>query len=305
MSLFDARELKNLTRYVRGYLGGLRSLCLDLDGEEFKYLEAGSGETVVFLHGSMGSKTQWRSLMQAYSGDYHVVALDIPGLYMHQNFSGRPHTLRQLTAWLEQVLDRLRLPRVHLVCHSLGAAVGAYFAATRPGRVSSLLLMSFPDIFARQGEPMRQLVSAINLMLETNDVDALAGYYRSAFADPPAVPRIVLRYTLREAQKKREPALQAMCEFAASSPLLMAQLPQIEVPVLVVDGECDHISPLYPESFYRRNLPQCEYHLLPQCGHMVHLERAEELMGLHRGFLLRLDRRREHSAEPQCRLGVE
>lgn len=285
MNLFESNELKNLSRYVRGYLGGLRSLHMDIEGEEFKYLEGGEGETIIFLHGIMGSKTQWRSLMQAYTSDYRVVAIDVPGLSLHQAFAQKKHTLRQLTLWLERVVSRLRVGRVHLVCHSLGCAVGAYFAATRPEMVKSATFMAFPDVFSNRAEMMRTLLEEVNLMMDGNDVKPLADYYRRCFAQPPSVPTIVLRYNLREVRKHRDRVLKSMHEFAESSPLLMAQMRQIKSPCLIINGDMDAISPLFDEPFWQLNVPKHTYLQLMECGHMPHLEKPDDVIFEHRRFL--------------------
>lgn len=287
MSLFESQELKNLTRYVRGYLGGLRTLCMDIEGEEFKYLEGGEGDTILFLHGITGSKTQWRSLMQAYTNAYHVVALDVPGLCLHQSFAQKKHTLRQLTLWLERVVNRLRVGRVHLVCHSLGCAIGAYFAATRPEMVKSATFMAFPDVFNHQGKVLRTLLDEVDQMLVGNDIKILKEYYSRSFFSPPNIPNIVLRYNLRELNQYRQQILQAMHEFADSSPLLMAQLRKVKAPCLMINGDADNVSPLFAKPFWELNLPSHTYLELFECGHLVHLEKPDEVIYEHRRFLER------------------
>ena len=288
MSLFEAKELKNLSRYVRGYLGGLHSLCVEIEGEEFRYLEGGEGETIVFLHGILGSKTQWRSLMQSYTQDYRVLAIDIPGLCLHQTFAQKKHTLRQLSIWLEKVLDRLRTDRVHLVCHSMGCALGSYFAATRPDKVQSLTMMAFPDVFSNRGDTLRELMAEINQMMTGTDVEPLADYYRRGFAKPPNIPNIVLRYNLREVCKYRERVLRAIDEFAESSPLLMAQMRRLRLPCLVINGDQDNICPIFEEEFWQMTVPNLEYVVLSECGHIIQLEKPDEVIYEHRRFLERL-----------------
>ncbi|AUM14478.1 hypothetical protein Kalk_19495 [Ketobacter alkanivorans] len=288
LSFFESQELKSLSRYVRGYLGGLRSLCMDIEGEEFKYLEGGEGDTLIFLHGVMGSKTQWRTLMQAYTSHYHVVAVDVPGLCLHQSFAQKKHTLRQITLWLERVVTRLRADRVHLVCHSLGCAVGAYFAATRPEMVKSAAFLSFPDVFSNKGQVFRNLLAEMDNVVSTADIAPLADYYRRSYANPPSIPNIVLRYNLREVRKQRDRVLQSMREFSDSGPLLMAQIRQIKVPCLIVNGDVDNISPLFDESFWQLNVPGHYFVELNECGHLPHLEKPDEVIYEHRRFIERV-----------------
>jgi len=92
---------KSMSRYVSSYLGSLKTLSLPVNDQEWRYLEGGEGETIVFLHGLAGSKVVWRSFMQSYVGRYRVIAVDIPGLCMEQRLNNRKHTFRELANWLE------------------------------------------------------------------------------------------------------------------------------------------------------------------------------------------------------------
>lgn len=275
MTLLDSPELKNLSRYVRGYLGGLRSLHMEIDGEEFKYLEGGKGETVLFLHGMMGSKTQWRSMMRAYSERYRVISIDVPGLCLHSGFNQKKYSLRQLALWLDQVLASMRLSRVHLVCHALGCAVGAYFSATRPSQVQSAVFISFPDIFRNKGEVFSLYLNEMNDILQSDSLLPLQNYYKRSFTSPPSIPGVVLRYNLREVKKFRQRLIGAMSDLATSSPLLMAQMRQIKASVVVINGEEDQVAPLLKQAYWQQTLPQAEYLELPECGHMLHMEKAD------------------------------
>jgi len=289
LSLFESPELKNLSRYVRGYLGGLRSLCMDIEGEEFKYLEGGKegskAETIIFIHGMMGSKTQWRSMMRAYTEHYRVISLDVPGLSLHTNFAQKKHTLRQLAIWLEKVILHLRVANVHLVCHSMGCAVGAYFAATRPELVKSATFISFPDVFKNKGELFREYLEEINDIMDSNSLLPLQNFYRRTFASPPTIPNVVLRYNLREVKKYKSRLVNSMHDLASSSPLLMAQIRQIRSVTLILNGDEDRVTPLLREPYWKITLPDAEYLQLSECGHMLHMEKAEFASGLHREFL--------------------
>ncbi len=283
--MFDSPELKNLSRYVRSYLGGLKTLCVEVDKQEWKYLEGGKGETVVFLHGGIGSKTQWRSLMQEYLQDYRVIAIDVPGLYVSQTFRFKRHSCRQYGVWLGKVLEQLRLERVHLVGTSLGSAIAAYYAAHNPQQVESLALLAFPGIVAagekESGVALQQFLGASQF----NTVEDVQAAYSRAFHKTPALPRIVLRYNLREFQKYRDTLMGMLNELLESRPVLMASLRQIKAPTLILHGRDDQISPPVDADYWQHRIPQARYHEIPECGHMIHIEKPEEVARLHKELL--------------------
>ncbi len=283
--MFESPELKNLSRYVRSYLGGLKTLCVEVDKQEWKYLEGGKGETVVFLHGGLGSKTQWRSVMQDYLPEYRVIAIDVPGLYVNQSFRFRKHSYRQFGVWLTTVFESLRLGPVHLVGMSLGSSIAAYYAAQNPQQVKSLVLLSFPTVVFGTDQDAAAAVSEMFDAANLRTVEALQLAYSRLYYKAPVVPRIVLRYNLREFRKYQDTLPMVLQEMLESRPVLVAGMRQIKAPTLVLHGMEDHIAPPMDLSEWQRRIPHVQYHEIPECGHMIHIEKPDEVARLHKALL--------------------
>ena len=283
--MFDSPELKNLSRYVRTYLGGLKTLCVEVDKQEWKYLEGGKGETVVFLHGAVGSKTQWRSLMQEYLQDYRVIAIDVPGLCVSQTFRFRKHSYRQYGVWLNKVLAELRLEKVHLVGASLGSSIAAYYAAHYPEQVASLSLLGFPTNLLQPGSEQGQALQQLLDIDRIASLEDLQQAYSAAFYKAPSIPRIVLSYNLREFRKHQASLKSVLTDMVESFPVMIASLRQIRTPTLIIHGLEDRVCPVLDADVWQRHLPHAQYHLLPECGHVIHLERTEAVVPLHQSFL--------------------
>ena len=103
----------------------------------------GRGRPVVLLHSSMGSKGQWRSLVERMRRSHRLIAIDLHG-YGSTPMPAAPHSfrLRDEVALVESVLRVGLLPgeRFHLVGHSYGASVALQLAQARPHRLHSLTL---------------------------------------------------------------------------------------------------------------------------------------------------------------------
>lgn len=103
----------------------------------------GRGRPVVLLHSSMGSKGQWRSLVERMRRGHRLIAIDLHG-YGGTPMPAAPDTfgLRDEVALVESVLRVGVLPgeRFHLVGHSYGASVALQLAQARPHRLRSLTL---------------------------------------------------------------------------------------------------------------------------------------------------------------------
>jgi pimeloyl-ACP methyl ester carboxylesterase len=111
------------------------------------FREAGAGPSVVCLHASASSSSQWRSLMEALAPRFHVLAADSYGAGGSPAWpTDRAVSLRDEVALLEPVFARASGP-VSLVAHSYGAAVAFIAALERPDRVQALAVYE-PTLFA-------------------------------------------------------------------------------------------------------------------------------------------------------------
>ncbi|MEO0346379.1 MAG: alpha/beta hydrolase [Pseudomonadota bacterium] len=104
------------------------------DGAAIAWSRAGSGDTaLVFIHGWSCNSAFWREQIDAFSADYTVVTLDLPG---HGQSSGdrEPWRVGDYGADVAAVADALELERIVLIGHSMGGLVALRAAAKLDGR---------------------------------------------------------------------------------------------------------------------------------------------------------------------------
>lgn len=281
MSGLDSHNLKKLTSYVSTYLGALRSLRVDLNGVETRYLEAGKGETIVFLHALGASKTHWCRLMRALSDQYHVVSVDIPGLCLADKLPENRHTFRHLSDWLDSFLDHLNIEKTHLFGHSSGAALAAYFAGGRSARVQSLSMVGISGL--ANSESAGSVYNLTDLKLRTvEDVDRMI---QVLFYKKPELPTVVKKKYIKDYasfEKEFEPLLR---DISISSLQVMPRLRLLKCPTLLFCGDHDQICP--PE--FLRNLSRVINHsemvVLENCAHLAYMEDAEGILKHYSRFL--------------------
>lgn len=105
------------------------------------YLEQGSGDPIVFLHGNPTSSYLWRNIIPLVADRGTCLAPDLVGM---GNSGCPPHFgyrfldhVRYLDAWFEA----LRLRNVTLVLHDWGSALGFYWAYRHPNKVKAIVYM--------------------------------------------------------------------------------------------------------------------------------------------------------------------
>lgn len=102
---------------------------------------AGAGAPVLYLHGAEGPLAGWPQFLDTLSGQFRVIAPDLPGF--GQSSGGEQLTdPLDLSVFLLDLLDDLGLEHIALVGHDLGGMAAAEFAVVAGRRISALALIA-------------------------------------------------------------------------------------------------------------------------------------------------------------------
>jgi haloalkane dehalogenase len=113
---------------------------LDLDGARIHYVDEGSGETLLLLHGNPSWSFLYRKIIAALQSDFRCVALDYPGYGMSDAPPGYGFTPREHSLVLERFVDRLGLGDLTLMVQDWGGPIGLGLAGRRPELVRRLII---------------------------------------------------------------------------------------------------------------------------------------------------------------------
>ena len=139
-----------------------RVAVLDSD---MAYVDTGSGEPVVFLHGNPTSSYLWRNVIPPVAAAHRCLAPDLIGMGdSGKNPAGSYRFVdhaRYLDAWFEALgLTH----KVTLVVHDWGSALGFYWAHRNPERIKALAYMEAivqPLTWASWPETARNIFQAM------------------------------------------------------------------------------------------------------------------------------------------------
>ncbi len=228
---------------------------------------------IVLIHGAGGDHHTWPVEMRRLAG-WRILALDLPG---HGRSPGRPRqTVAAYARDLVEFLDALKLYRVALVGHALGAAVTLQLALEQPDLVVGLGLISAGAHF----EVPPGLVEYF-----TNPLTASLGlqlFQKWAFS--PQTPPARVEAGLGPLRAAR-PAVLAGDWQASAAFDLSAELPRIYTPAWVAAGGDDRLAPLPCAHFLSARLPTARLQVIPAAGHMLPVEKPAELAKGLRAFL--------------------
>ena len=226
-------------------------------------LRDGAGPALLFLHGA-GGAGRWLEFQSRLAERFDVLFPSHPG------HGGSP-----AAEWIEHIsdlafhyldlLDALRLERVHLAGASFGGWIAAEIAVMASHRLASLTLIDpvgikvdgwiYPFLFGMDLPEIVQTVfhnpmAALALAPPDQSVDTLALQYRQG----AAIARVSWNPYLYD-------------------PLLRRRLGRITTPTLLCWGAHDRLAPLDPcAQAWAKQIPDARVRVFEDSGHVPHLE---------------------------------
>lgn len=275
-----------------------RSHDVDLGGLRYHYIDEGSGEPVLFVHGNPTWSFAWRNVVADLSRDHRCLAVDHMGCGLSDKPQDYSYRLATHIENLVALIDRLDLHGITLVAHDWGGAIGLGAVLRRSDRFSRIALMN-TAAFRSQAIPRRIAVCRIPLLgavavrgfnafagaatfmavEQPLPAEVKAGYLRPyrSWADRVAILRFVQDIPL----SPTHPSYPTLMEIEQGLPSLA------DKPVLLVWGMRDWcFTPAFLEEF-ERHFPQATSVRIEDAGHYVFEDADEQLRSSLRSFLTR------------------
>ena len=155
---------------------------------QFEYLEKGTGDPVLFVHGSVSDYRTWSNQLDEFGKDYRAITYSRRYHWPNKEISDRgAYSMSQHVADLEGILKNVDRP-VHLVGHSYGAFIVLLLAIKAPQLARSLVLAEPPVITLHTSDPPNPL--QILKLLLTRPTIALAQIRFAATGLIPATKQV-------------------------------------------------------------------------------------------------------------------
>ncbi|MNX36118.1 3-oxoadipate enol-lactonase 2 [compost metagenome] len=108
---------------------------------KISYLDSGTGNTIVLLHGFLENKKMWKDYVDFFSEKYRVVTIDLLG-HGESEPLGYVHEMEDNASVVNEVLEHLKIEKATILGHSMGGYVGLAFAELYPQKIQKLVLLN-------------------------------------------------------------------------------------------------------------------------------------------------------------------
>lgn len=118
---------------------------VDINGTPFEYVEQGSGEPVVFVHGSISDYRTWQFQRDEFGKRFHAIAYSRRYHWPNEQIpEGIDYSMTEQVDDLQTLLRSLGAAPAHLVGNSYGAFLCLLLAVREPHLVRTLVLAEPP-----------------------------------------------------------------------------------------------------------------------------------------------------------------
>jgi pimeloyl-ACP methyl ester carboxylesterase len=256
----------------------IRQHRTSVDGRDARWLEAGSGWPLVLLHAFPFDADMWCPQLEAVPDGWWFIAPDLE-FPADDDGRGLDGCARRVFA----LLNHLEIEGAIFGGLSLGGYIAFALHRLDPARCTGLVLADTrPQADTAEGRAGRE---ALRKILAEGGPSAVADdmlpRLLSQDADPEVVARVRAMIESQDAARV-DAAIQAMARRPDSTP----DLPRVSVPVLVVVGAEDRITPPDVAREMQRALPRAYLTVIEHAGHLSQFERPDEFSRALQDFLL-------------------
>ena len=244
--------------------------------DKFRYIEEGTGEPLMLLHGLFGALSNFNPLISYFRQYNKVIVPLLPLLEMdilHTSVGG-------LAKFVHRFLEARDFQQVHLLGNSLGGHVALIHTLKHPERIKSLILTGSSGLFENgmgDSYPKR------------GDYEYIKKKTELTFYDPNTASKELVDEVYGIVNNRMKAIKIISLAKSAIRNNLGDELNQIKQPNLLVWGNNDTITPPFVGKEFNKLIPNSEIHFVDKCGHAPMMEVPDEFNAILHKFLKKLN----------------
>lgn len=239
---------------------------------DFQYIDEGSGETILFLHGLFGSLSNWDGVIDGFCSKYRIIIPLLPIYTMPLKKAG----ITGLTQFVSDFIEHHKLEKFNIVGNSLGGHVGLVYVIENKERVERLILTGSSGLFedGMGGSFPRR-----------GDYSFVKERVAYTFYDPEIATNDLVDTVFAVTNDNQKCLRMIAIARSAQKHNMAEELTKIEIPTLLVWGLNDTITPPFVGHEFNRLIKNSVLRFIDKCGHAPMMEHPILFNNLCEDFL--------------------
>lgn len=241
----------------------------------FKYIDEGEGEVLILLHGLMGALSNWSDVVNEFKKDYRVIIPLLPLYDLPLLTTG----VKSLAKFVHKFVKYKKLKNITVLGNSLGGHVGLIYTLSHPEEVKSLVLTGSSGLYENAfggSFPRRESYDFIKEKVEFT------------FYDPETATKELVDEVYQIVNDRIKVIKILAMAKSAIRHNMSKDIHKIKVPVCLIWGRDDKITPPEVAIEFHQLLTDSELNWVDKCGHAPMMERPVEFNAHLKKFLDRI-----------------
>lgn len=226
---------------------------------EFQYIDEGSGETILFLHGLFGSLSNWDGVIEGFSNRFRIIIPLMPIYTMPLKKAG----ITGLTQFVSDFVQLLELKDLNIVGNSLGGHVGLVYSLQNKAMLKRLILTGSSGLFedGMGGSFPRR-----------GDYNFIKDKVAYTFFDPAIATKEMVDDVFEVTNDNQKCLRMISIARSAQKHNMAEELARLDIPTLLVWGLNDTITPPFVAHEFNRLIKGSTLRFVDKCGHAPMME---------------------------------
>jgi 3-oxoadipate enol-lactonase len=253
-----------------------KKIRISTKNQVVSYIDEGliTAPSVILIHGFPLKKEMWNKQITALMENYRVVAYDIRG-FGNSDAGDEIFSIELFVADLISLMDALMIEKTALCGFSLGGYIALNAIVNFPNRFNSLVLCDTnctEDNIEAKGKRMMAIENIMENGLELYAEESVKKLFAPvSFLKNIEEIALVKEMIIKTFNQSIYKTLHALAERTETC----INLPQIKVPVLILVGKQDVITPPDVAKSMHTLIRDSIIHIIDNAGHLSNLENPE------------------------------
>nr|WP_321222023.1 alpha/beta hydrolase [uncultured Psychroserpens sp.] len=242
--------------------------------KDYRYIEVGEGTPIIVLHGLMGGLSNFDAVTNYFSEKgYKVIIPELPIYTM----SLLKTNVKSFAKYLHDFIEYKGFEDVILLGNSLGGHIGLYHTKLYPKKVRALIITGSSGLYesAMGGGYTKR-----------GDYEVIKKKAQDVFYDPAVATKTIVDEVYETVNDRNKLIKTLAIAKSAIRHNMAKDLPNMKLPVCIIWGKNDTVTPPEVATEFNELLPNSELFWIDKCGHAAMMEHPEEFNTILNDWLI-------------------